>query len=357
MIRDDLGELRPMIRRPVLRAGILPVPYEDEIHLRLLGRLLIASGKNVRDVLMRLLGVLDGSRTVAELEAEVSGPVQESLRVLEQAGLLRDAEPVADLARWTERHPAVFRFFDALMSDPYSALRALEKAKVMLFSAGNLIEPFVEKLTSFGVSQLNIASCDSAQGARAGNMEARLLTYNSGDGERFERELAPLIEGQDMVLVALDAWSPPLLRSVNRISQQTGTPLLPMAQVHEGEFLIGPMVVPGETACWQCMELRMKSNWHMMDTYEAAFERYVEEHSWAARYSTGTPAAFYAAASSLAVIEAVKWIISGEVYMRTLNQVLVFRPFVPETEVSPVLKLPRCPACGNTKPPVRVWMQ
>lgn len=345
-------------RRPVLRPSVTPVVIDGDLILRSYSRLLRLRGATARQVLPGLLALLDGSRTVDDLEQalEPGAGVREVLALLEDAGVLADADLLGRHQLVTAR-ARVLAFFEALGLDGLAALDALGQAELSVVS----VQPDLADvlLDVFGQYEL-------------GNVEVLVLSDDSGDTsmEDIRGHHQPVVEqleggvfdnrlrSKDLIVAVVDRWSPTFMRAINRAALRCSSPLLPLCPTSEAECLLGPTVVPGETACWRCMEVRQRSNWLSRESWEMAIERHLEGHPLTG-FLSGMPAAHAEIVLRMLAVEATKWLAKCNYFMQTLDHVLALRPFTLEVEQHVVLKVPRCPDCSRLQhhPATRVWMQ
>jgi bacteriocin biosynthesis cyclodehydratase domain-containing protein len=130
-----------------------------------------------------------------------------------------------------------------------------------------------------------------------------------------------------------------LLREWNRRCVATRTPFLPVV-LQDLVGTVGPLVIPGESACLEC--LRARENAQMEDP-EA---RRAAEH---AAYPGQVVNAFHPSMASilgdLAAVEIVKF--HGQLMRSSLvGNLIEANLAIPEIRTRRVLKLPRCEACG-----------
>lgn len=162
--------------------------------------------------------LLDGNHTVEDIvnRLEVFYPrdrIEAALAHLEKEGYIADAEvPVA---------PGEAAFWHMQDVDPTSAGTRLASARVAVSTLGGVSsDPFMSHLESLGI--------------RAGQ------------------------EG-DFVVVLTDDYLQPGLGDINRERIGVGKPWL-LAKPVGAAIWVGPLFVPGDTGCWQCLAHRLKSN-------------------------------------------------------------------------------------------------
>jgi bacteriocin biosynthesis cyclodehydratase domain-containing protein len=150
-----------------------------------------------------------------------------------------------------------------------------------------------------------------------------------------------VVRRSSLVLVSSDGPVVAAYREVNAASVVEGVPWLKVA-VDGLEAHLGPTVIPGETACWTCYELRTRANWTYYDE-NMAFEEYLAKEP--AKVDYGGLAAISGLLGNLAALEAVK-ILTGFMPPLTCGRFYTFR--IADFELQPhrVMKLPRCPTCG-----------
>ena len=115
---------------------------------------------------------------------------------------------------------------------------------------------------------------------------------------------------------------------------------------------MGPTIVPYETACYECFNLRQKSNVPDIAEYQVV-EQFQRTNRLSSDWLAFTPGAGLLA---LEVLKAITWFMppAGYAHLYSLNLLTM------ESKRHPVLKIPRCPACGRPaqpRPTIRAWQQ
>jgi bacteriocin biosynthesis cyclodehydratase domain-containing protein len=140
------------------------------------------------------------------------------------------------------------------------------------------------------------------------------------------------------LVAASDFGGPHLMREWNRYCVENGAHFLPV--VLDGfTGTIGPLVVPGETACYECLRLRENAN---MDAPE--IERVAEYGAPERQAVTGFHPAMTNILGELAAMELCK-MYGGGIPFRG-NQLIEVNLLVPVMLLRRVLKLPLCPVCS-----------
>jgi bacteriocin biosynthesis cyclodehydratase domain-containing protein len=144
----------------------------------------------------------------------------------------------------------------------------------------------------------------------------------------------------------------PWLELVNEAAQDLGLPWISAALLDGRELHVGPTIVPGQTACYRCYEMRYKSNLTHFEAY-SQFEAYAR-----------TLSSFPDLGMMPPLGELVGGILAAEVVrfhtgVRPMSwgKLLTFDSTSFALEPHPVLKLPRCNTCSPTvnAPAARAW--
>jgi thiazole/oxazole-forming peptide maturase SagC family component len=158
-------------------------------------------------------------------------------------------------------------------------------------------------------------------------------------------KLGNAIRGLDAVIVCADSASPALMDVVNEAALRTNKRLL-VGQVAQGVGLVGPTVIPKESACYKCYELRRNAN---LLNYEEImkYESRLREMP-GIRSEMVAPRPFAALIGGLLALEALR-LLSGIAPPQTVGRILRINFNAPEMTYHRLLRLPNCPACGYEK--------
>lgn len=234
-----------------------------------------------------LLGLLDGSRTVAQLARALAerwpeltqDDTAQGLAALDEAGLLEDAASASDLSAWQqERYFSNLAFFGTFASigrSRYTYQAALRRAHVLLLGVGGLGSTLLYNLAGMGVGHVTALDFDRVEArnlarqflyseadvgqpklqravarARAFNSEMRITPV-----ERCvegPQDIAELLPGVDLVISAID--KPANVQDwVNATCVEAGVPFITGGmQVGRGLYY---SVQPGRSGCRECMAI------------------------------------------------------------------------------------------------------
>jgi bacteriocin biosynthesis cyclodehydratase domain-containing protein len=266
----------------------------------------VFEGGAVGALLPALLPLLDGSRTVEELVAQLGLParpaVEQALDLLAANGLLVDG-PAAPADRSAADFVAA-----AYGLAPSSAAARLRDATVGVVGAARCRDAIARLLLAAGV----------------GRVEA--LDW---------RDRRPV----DLAVVAAGPGEVPALSDWNELALEHELCWLPLRPFDGLAALIGPLVVPRESACWECLLLRLAGHVE----YGPDLGR-IEAVPLAASSSAPLDAITAGVAAQLALC----WIGGLDSTLPGVLHVLETRPAL-SLSTHTVLRVPRCPRCSSVE--------
>ncbi|HEX5726108.1 MAG TPA: TOMM precursor leader peptide-binding protein [Longimicrobiaceae bacterium] len=338
-----------------IRPGALVVPNEagDLARLAVGTRIVRTAGHAA----VRILHLLDGTRTLDELKAELVGDevaeddVTEAIRTLQLYGLVEAAgngnghhhengngngNGAAPPAEPTPQ----MRAFSDQGHDGAALWLVLRKGRVGVVGAGKAAAAVAEALRRYEVGSVETVALQ------------RPADPMYADGSDLPEA--------DVYVVASDPLDPAFLVWFNKVALRHHLPWIPL-NTSGFFFRIGPFVLPHETACWVCYERRVESNLVYYDDHiavRAAIQKRSEPMPPADNLVPGV----VELAANLVALEAVRFLASRAsllepaLFGKTLEYALLSMQGTMHT----VLKLPRCPACSARArgfPSIRPWMQ
>jgi bacteriocin biosynthesis cyclodehydratase domain-containing protein len=140
--------------------------------------------------------------------------------------------------------------------------------------------------------------------------------------------------------------------SLNRLALTVGRPWLAVS-LDANDIILGPLFVPGETACYRCLELREESRL----PHPAEFQSFKEglRAAWQPTLGDAAPPALQIA-GGMAAMEVMR-IIGRFSFPATYQTMMVFRLHSFGTEAHTLLRVPFCDVCGPhlTRPFRKAW--
>ena len=217
-----------------------------------------------------------------------------------------------------------------------------ELGEVLLLGTGCAVSLACEQLSAVGLTGTVLNFTDSSPDCPSGWKSASPALIREG----FQESVAAC----RLLVTALDRVWHPMLSHVNNAVLSGSTNWLPIL-VQGQRAIVGPTVVPRRSACYCCFELRQRANLDERDVYEAFSSSQSLDHVPPAS-TLFKP--FVDLVITQASLEALK-IVSGAFSPQTLGYLLEMDLTTSIVERQPVLKLPRCEACGPARPSTIPW--
>ena len=169
----------------------------------------------------------------------------------------------------------------------------------------------------------------------AGNVESGTLRA------LLQSEGVAVVPAGDLTVFLVDDYLHPSLREQNDTALKTDRPWL-LAKPVGQETWIGPLFVPGTTACWACLAHRLSGH--------RKVGAYIARRRGLTGYAAAPPARFrpmQAAAIAETAAAAVHWAGTGG-RSPLLDTVLSTDIVTMQRRLHTLIRRPQCPACGST---------
>jgi bacteriocin biosynthesis cyclodehydratase domain-containing protein len=293
--------------RPLLAPWYRAVGDADRLLLEYAQSVVVLEGGAVRTLLPVLLPLLDGTRTVDELAARlgpaVTPAIEAAVDLLRDRGIVVDGPDAPADLRDASRAAAA-----AHGLTPTTAAERLRTATVGVVGCGRARLDLVRLLGAAGIRSL------------------RGLRWSS----RRRVDLAILVPAADE-LDRVPAW--------NRAALATGAPFLLVRPPDGRMAAVGPLVLPGQTCCYECLLLRRAAN--------SAYGDDLAEIEAAPLAASPDPA-LETVAAAVACHLAVRWLVGADRTVPGVLYAIGTRPGLHLGEHA-VLRVPRCPACSGAE--------
>lgn len=278
--------------------------------------------------LATLVDLLDGRNSLGDVLAsfapEDRTEVRAALVQLDDRGVLFDAaESAVD--------PPVGGYRSANATFDGTARESMKRAEVVVVSIGTIGRFVARDLREAGVENVDLVTPTTPADESPNQDEPA--------GQRpVVADPTEAIPGADYVVCAAVGSHPEQVRRVNETTHEHGIPWASGRLVGLDGF-IGPTVIPGETACHRCFRHRHLAN---LDD-PRAYRRY-ESVDDSRVPGVGLPSMARVIAGWL-TIEALHLVSTGTGF--AAGRVTHLNFFELSVESNTVLKLPRCPVCGQ----------
>jgi molybdopterin/thiamine biosynthesis adenylyltransferase len=368
-----------MTPRPALKETCPVYQIDDVILIHQCGEMLEIEDPDGSQ--RRLLTLIDGSRTIDEIERDFHAAVPsatldvaEAIRDLDEAGVLIDAdEPVRldayGMDRW-RRNLGFFETYASMSRGKYAMQEKIQDCKVTLLGLGGIGSHISLDLLGLGVQDLRIVDFDKVE---LSNLNRQIL-YTEADIGQPKVELAvrrlsayypaakidamqrrlnsaddvyDVVAGRDFTVCVVDKPRLHMQRWSNQAHVRAGVPYA-VGGVDTQRALVF-MVIPGTTGCAECWRLTAAD-----DAQTRALRTQMDPPS---DVSTGPDLAAFGplvtTVTAMLVTEFVRYItgIAAPVTAGRLMEIR-FGDFTLR-EAEQWSRLPYCPVCNDAAAPAR----
>ncbi|MEO7194203.1 MAG: TOMM precursor leader peptide-binding protein [Pseudonocardiaceae bacterium] len=216
---------------------------------------------------------------------------------------------------------------------------SLSSRQIAVVGVNAVSQHLVRALTAIGATNVAVLDYPPLRGAerRTTDNDSGCAGAAVGHADWLDRADADQLH---CVIATSDFDASECLRLWNRFCVERRIPFLPVVQ-RDLLGTVGPLVLPGETPCYECVRARESS--HLDDpaarhaVAEAAFE--------GQRFAALHPAAATVLAE-LASVELSKWFGGGRPPTRQVGTLVEVNVAEPAVTVRKILRVPRCPVCS-----------
>lgn len=151
----------------------------------------------------------------------------------------------------------------------------------------------------------------------------------------------PALPDVSLIVVCSDYENHGAFRDRNRDAVKEGQPIL-FACLAEAGIRFGPLVVPRESACFECFHHRLRAN----IAFREEFDAFIEHNSFLDEAGIDSKAGIYARVGSGFVCTQVLHFLLGTTQHCMIDKLVEVSPMTAALFSSSLLKLPRCEVCG-----------
>jgi molybdopterin/thiamine biosynthesis adenylyltransferase len=317
----------------------------------------------------RLMELMDGTRTTLDLVSSMRAEGREvtlsdvnaAIGVLYESGFVDDAAigppadlPVAEMERY-RRNLEFFSYFHQPPSTPYDFQMRLRRAKVTVLGLGGLGSFVALHLVDYDDVELmnlnrqilyhdsdigRMKTEASADRLREVNPHVTITTQTlKVDGVESAREV---MAGRDLVICAADRPRIQLYHWLNEAALAENVTWLRGAQ---GGLTINMMMhVPGQTACFECIEVDGRAKFPWYETLKRYWMEVIGD-----RTLNPCMAPLAGMIGNLTALEAVKYL-TGMAESVVLGRMLIFDLQRMDVEFVQPERMADCPVCGVAVP-------
>jgi bacteriocin biosynthesis cyclodehydratase domain-containing protein len=322
--------------------------YEEAIIVRRGNYELKISGEDAGEVLERLIScALEKDMTKSEMlnlfMAEYQDVVGEMIDLLIEKNILVEADNINSDERQNESSLEIFYWNFGI--DAKVVTERLNSANLVIVGVNEISRQLVTRLRETGVENLTVV--DDPIGRNFGffgqqNQLDHVAWPDSlpvpQDYETWGSEVDPSQIG--CLVVTSDHGGQQFIRDWNQQCIDSGVTLFPIILRNLIGF-IGPYVVPGESACFECFRARQNS--HIEDPAEV---RASELYAFEGQKLNGYHPSMTAILGEYGAFELTK-IFGRGISRYRVGTVVRVNMILPQVSSHKVLKLPRCPVCSS----------
>jgi ribosomal protein S12 methylthiotransferase accessory factor len=314
------------------------IPARSGVFVRSDVKSFALSGGSVGDFLKRALPLLDGEHDIEQIIAAFSDYSRKSVLALlihlNSLGIVQPVDPSRH-GPSADRREELSAYLTLWTRDDRNLKDRLQSAHVAIVGSSPWASTAGRQLLRAGVHALTWLEVPGHKPPPP-RFERRKVSIEDG-------ALAPLPPDLSLLLVAAHPDELRLLDLVARTAEKTRTSYL-VAQVDGLHALVGPVVIPGETACWECLRSRRLAN-------QADFEETARLHSALRtcvridRRSLPPPGASSLLAG-LVMMECIR-LLSGYAPSQLVGRQLEIDLLTYASRLHDLIMLPWCAVCGG----------
>jgi molybdopterin-synthase adenylyltransferase len=333
------------------------------------GKRLVIRGRSLELFLERVVPLLDGRSTVEEIEAQTADvfdrlQLEKSLELLAASGIVEDAEASTLAGASSERLSPQLAYLREVSADPAAMMAALASARVTVVGLGAIGATAATALAAANVGRIRCVDSSTVSAAdpflaqlfgekdvgrpraevtreRIGSVSPETSVETVSDVLDTDDAVLAAVEGSDFVLGCLDPGLSSLTYKLNRACLARSLPWS-SATVTAFEGVVGPTVIPYETACYLCYQMRAVAA--RDDPEQALGELQAFDRSKIDGSADRENLAFGAGiVGNLLALEAFKAILG--IRSKLAGRILTVDFLGPRTKQHTVLRKPWCPDC------------
>ena len=316
------------------------------------------SGESVNEFIRRALPLLDGSHDANELVKAFPDYGADSVRALladlERLGVVESAARFPGASE-DARQEEVAAFLAFWGPGGRGMESAFARAHVAVIGSNDWCTVACRELVSAGVGRLTVLDAPGKTRRRAGGgaTAARLVRQLRGIGSQTvlahsavkieDGVVDPPPDDVALLLVTANPDQLQLLAAVARTAEKKRLRYM-IAHVEGLSAILGPVVVPGETACWECVRNRRLANQPNFEE-SALLQSGLLSGAGAVRRALSPPGAA-SILGGLILMETVK-LLSGYAPSQLVGRQLELNLVTHVAKMHDLVRLPWCPVCGG----------
>jgi bacteriocin biosynthesis cyclodehydratase domain-containing protein len=328
-------------------------------------------GRSFREFLRLVVPILDGTRSLTEIQTEVGalfGPddLERCLALLAEYNILQDAEPDTMSAEERAQLEPQLNFFHELGLNPHEVQAKLKAATVAVWGLGGTGSTVALALAAAQVGHIRCVDWLPVSGtdphltaallpsdvgrnraevvcARIALHNPRVTPYAVTEHVHSDADALRILDGTDLVICCADAGMSSQFYILNRVCLRATIPWTSCA-VSGLEGIVGPTIVPRETPCYLCYKMRAVA---CAPDPEDQFkhERFLDQRKQDDSSRRENHPFGIGVIANLAGLEAIKSL-TGIAEPSALGRIIVVDFLTLACRKHVILRKPWCPACS-----------
>ncbi|SRR6266487_5755254 len=321
------------------------IPFEDGVIIKRGTLQTRVRGERALEVLQRLLERADRGASLDELRAEF--PPEDRVAVdclLDQLVARRLLVPVGDPEEDESRQETPEQIFFWEFGQDAEEVRArLRDVRIAVVGVNEISKELVRCLALGGIEQCHVVDYTLFRNTRLFHDDGELDADHWPAVETVAlREWGEIVQGSgvDCVVATADHGGTHWMRQWNQMCVASGRAFFPVALRNLIGY-IGPYVIPGETACFECLHARQNSN-----LSDPVAQRAAEAVAFESQAVMSFHPVMPCVVAQVAAMELIK-VFSRALPFIHVGSLVEVDLLTPGLTTRKVLRIPSCPVCRS----------
>jgi bacteriocin biosynthesis cyclodehydratase domain-containing protein len=324
------------------------IEVEDGVFVRRGTTTFKISGEHAHRTVRLVLDATAGNAlTRAEIGAQFPAPVRPAIDVLTaklcERRILVPADAASGADGETESALDVFYWNFGLKSQQVAD--RLSKRRIAILGVNHVSRRLAAALGVSGARNVDVVDYHLLRNVDLFDASGELVALEWPGSQpapvSYEQWASTLADDSIACLVATsDIGATEPMREWNRVCVKQNWHFLPVV-LQDLVGYIGPLVVPGETACYECLRARQNSHLENPEVHRAT-----ERHAVEGQHVAGVHPSIASVLGDMAALELAKFY-GSFVPLWRVGTLIEVNLLVPSVVGRKVLRLPRCSVCGT----------
>ncbi len=324
----------PLPSKPKLAPWVTAVDIgDDRLHLRGTDLVVPLIHPLFIETFYAIKPLLDGNHSVEQISA-VGGEkilpttIEFLLKMLRANGILQEGGGSLETIEDTPEIEYLRQFFSHYTQNPDSMISALNNTRLGVIGKGKLKDAIINNASQNQIKTIKNFSIDEHKDS---NLEIKFKEV-------------------DFIVACSENAGYTFFESINNLCLKTGTRWIRVA-IEGTTALVGPTIIPFQTACFHCYTKRALSNSTDPEAYKA-YQNHFQTNK--VPNNEGILPVFYDLVANDTILEIVR-IVTGFSSPASISRLTQIKPDNTLRICHDVLRLPRCPHCHPKDWHHQIW--